>query len=51
MAVIFDLEPLIGQKEIENEFYHFKHHFESRIRRPETRQELVEMVRQINTLK
>jgi len=42
---IFDLENILGNKEIENEFYHFKEEFNSRAKKEETRSSLLSFVR------
>jgi hypothetical protein len=42
---IFDLENILGNKEIENEFYHFKEEFNSRAKKEETRSSFLSCVR------
>ena len=49
--LFLDLENILGNKAIENEFYHFKDMFNTRARKEETRQEFFRLVRQIHTLK
>ena len=42
---------MLGNKPIENEFYHFKEMFDQRAKKAETRKEFFDTVRQIFTLK
>jgi hypothetical protein len=51
VCIIMDLEKLLGNRPIENEFYHFKEMFDQRARKEDTRKEFFETVRQIFTLK
>ena len=48
--IFLDIENLLGNKAIENEFYHFKDMFDSRARKTETREAFFGIVRQIHTL-
>ena len=48
---MLDLENLLGNKEIENEFYHFKEMFDTRARKEEIRKGFFGVVRQIHTLR
>ena len=50
-CIIMDLEDLLGNKEIENEFYHFKDMFETKARKETVKKEFLSLVRQIHTLK
>jgi hypothetical protein len=50
-CILLDLENLLGNKEIENEFYHFKEAFDTRARRDDTRKGFFDVVRQIHTLR
>lgn len=44
-CIIFDLENILGNKEIENEFYHFKEEFNSRAKKEETKSSFLEYIR------
>ena len=46
-CIILDFEHLLGNKEIENEYYHFKDQFDSRIRREETRDHVKDVIKEI----
>lgn len=48
--MFLDIENLLGNKAIENEFYHFKDMFNTRARKVETREAFFSMVKQIHTL-
>jgi len=48
---LFDLESLLGNKEIENEYYKFKEMFDTRARKEEVRNSFKGLVQQIHTLK
>jgi len=48
--IMLDLESLLGNTAIENEFYHFKETFNTKARKTETREEFYGLVRQIHTL-
>jgi hypothetical protein len=48
--IFTDLESLVGNKEIENEFYHFKEMFNTRAKKEETRKEFFDITKQIYTL-
>ena len=50
-CIILNLENLLGNKEIENEFYHFKEMFDTRARKDETRKGFFDIVRQIHALR
>ena len=45
VCIIMDLEQLLGNRPIENEFYHFKEMFDQRARKDDTRKELFAAVR------
>ena len=45
ICIMLDLEQLLGNRQIENEFYHFKEMFDQRARKEETRKELFAAVR------
>jgi hypothetical protein len=47
-CIIFNFENLLGQPQIEKEFQHFKEEFENRIKRDDSKQSLLELVRQIH---
>ena len=49
--IIMGEENLLGDKAIENEFYHFKEMFNTKVRREDTKTALFNLVRQIHTLK
>ena len=48
--IFLDLENLVGNNAIENEFYHFKDMFNTRARKEETKESFFGIVRQIHTL-
>jgi hypothetical protein len=45
------LEAILGNKEIENEFYQFKEMFEQKTKKKELKDEILTTVKQIFTLK
>jgi len=49
--IFLDIESLLGQKEIENEFYHFKEMFNTKARKEEHQKLFFNMVKQIHSLK
>ena len=49
--IFLDLESILGHKEIENEYYHFKEMFYTKARKEEHQKEFFSIVRQIFSLK
>ena len=49
--ILLDLEQLLGQKELENEYYQFTEMFNTRARKEDVKKNILDLVRQIHTLK
>ena len=49
-CIIFDLEMILGQKEIEAEYYRFKDEFDNKTRKGDIKANFESVVRQVHTL-